>query len=210
MLKKILVEFIGTFFLVFAVVVNASSNSQFAPFAIAATLCVCIYAGGRISGAHYNPAVSFSLFLRGLVSSKELVFYVLIQMLAAIFASLVGNLLIKIPFYPTPGDSYSMLQIIISELLFTFLLCLVVLNVAAEKSVPSNNYFGLAISLVVLAGAFSVGGISGAVFNPAVGVGPAILPAISGNVAHPFLTAYLITPLVGAAFAALVSKIIND
>jgi aquaporin Z len=169
MQQKLTTEFIGTFFLSLTICTAAvyGSAGEYAPFGIAATLMVMIYAGGHISGAHYNPAVTVSIYLRGACDKEEVLPYIASQVIAAVSAAIVvENLLfpgsLSIEAAELGNDA------VVAELLFTFALAYVILNVATTESTSGNGYYGAAIALVVLAGAITVGSISLASFNPAV------------------------------------------
>ena len=169
MQQKLTTEFIGTFFLSLTICTAAvyGSAGEYAPFGIAATLMVMIYAGGHISGAHYNPAVTVSIYLRGACEKDEVLPYIASQVIAAVSAAIVVENLL----FP---DALSLVaaelgtDAVVAELLFTFALAYVILNVATTESTSGNGYYGAAIALVVLAGAITVGSISLASFNPAV------------------------------------------
>ena len=167
--QKLTTEFIGTFFLSLTICTAAvyGSAGDYAPFGIAATLMVMIYAGGHISGAHYNPAVTVSIYLRGACDKEEVFPYIASQVIAAVSAALVvENLLFPDALSPVTADLGT--DAVVAELLFTFALAYVILNVATTESTSGNGYYGAAIALVVLAGAITVGSISLASFNPAV------------------------------------------
>src|SRR5262245_59516888 len=102
-MKNYLTEFIGTFFLVFTIGLAVLSGSALAPFAIGAALMVMVYAGGHVSGAHYNPAVSLAVMLRGKLDAKEFVPYVLAQLLGSIVAAWVVRLIMGQTFAPSPA-----------------------------------------------------------------------------------------------------------
>lgn len=203
MYMKYLYELIGTFFLVLTVgmtVLNPNSTGLMAPLAIGSVLAVLIYAGGHVSGAHYNPAVSFSLFLRGKLSWQDLIVYCLVQFVAAAIA---GFLTIYLKGYPAQvAADLETLKAFIAEFLFTFALCYVVLNVAVSKANKGNSFYGFAIGFIVLAGAYAVGPISGAAFNPAVVLGVSIMKlSLWANIWVFFLANF-----AGSALAALVFK----
>lgn len=170
-MAKHLVEFIGTFFLVATVgfcVIDPGAG-PLAPLAIGSVLMVMIYAGGHISGGHYNPAVTLAVWMRGRCPLADVPGYMIAQIGGALAAAFLV-------FYMkgkggTPPDELHVVRALIAELLFTFALCYVVLNVATAKATEGNSYFGLAIGFTVMVGAFAVGGISGGAFNPAVAVG---------------------------------------
>ena len=168
--QKLTTEFIGTFFLSLTIctaAVYGSAGEDFAPFGIAATLMVMIYAGGHISGAHYNPAVTVSIYLRGACDKDEVLPYIASQLIAAVSAAIVVENLLR-PDELSPVAFELGTDAVVAELLFTFALAYVILNVATTESTSGNGYYGAAIALVVLAGAITVGSISLASFNPAV------------------------------------------
>lgn len=175
-MKKYVYEFIGTFFLVFTVgmtVLNPNGVGYLAPVAIGSALAVMVFAGAHISGGHYNPAVSLAVFLRGKLKLRHMWFYWVAQIVAGILAAFL-TLYFKgspaeMPMDPEP------LKALIAEFLFTFALCFVVLNVATAKETKGNAFYGFAIGFTVLVGAYAVGAISGAAFNPAVAIGITIM-----------------------------------
>ena len=169
-MKNYLTEFIGTFFLVLTIGLTVIAGSPFAPLAIGSALMVMVFMGGHISGAHYNPAVSLAVFLRGRMdSAMEMVYYWIAQILGAFVAAVIVYLCVSNTFAPAPGANASMLGVLLVEFLFTFALALVVLNSATAKGTEGNSFYGLAIGFTVMVGAFAGGDISGGAFNPAVG-----------------------------------------
>src|ERR1041384_387383 len=168
-MKKYLVEFIGTFFLVFTVGMAVRSGSTLAPLAIGAVLMTMIFAGGHVSGAHFNPAVTLAVFVRGRCEFKNLVPYWIAQLIAGIAAAFVAVFLVGKS--GTPMEIKSVPAAFVAEFLFTFALAYVVVNSATAKNTANNSFYGLAIGLTVMAGAFAVGAISGGAFNPAVAIG---------------------------------------
>lgn len=205
-MKRYLTEFIGTFFLVLTVFLTVTNGTQMAPLAIGCSLMIMVYMGGHISGGHYNPAVTLAAFLRGACAAGDVLPYWVAQLAGGIVASAAGAYLSQKPFVPRPGTEV-MAAAVLNEVLFTFALALVVLNVATAKKTANNSYFGLAIGFTVVVGAFAGGGISGGAYNPAVGLGPIIYSAMTGgtNLGHFWL--YIAGPLVGGALAAGVFKI---
>jgi aquaporin Z len=204
-MKNYITEFIGTFFLVLAIGLTGN------PIAIGAMLMVMVYMGGHISGAHYNPAVSIAMIIRGLLSVKEAINYILSQLAGAILAALLVNWLGGAVMEIAPSNSASVLQILVVEAIFTFALVLVILNVATNPKTEGNSYYGLAIGLTIMAAAFAGGGISGGVYNPAVGIGPILIDAIMGDGGTlSNLWYYLIGPIAGAVLATYVYKLIAD
>jgi aquaporin Z len=194
--RKLGVEFIGTFFLVFTVGMAVATAGRLAPLAIGAVLMVMVFAGGHVSGGHYNPAVSTAVFLRGKMAPNEYVPYMVTQVLAAIVAAVVVIILGYDP--RTPMAVAGAGKMLIVEFLFTFALAYVVLNVATAKSTEGNSFYGLAIGFTVTAGIFAVGPVSGGAFNPAVAIGATVL----GLFPWAHLWIYLVANLAGGAAAA--------
>jgi aquaporin Z len=204
-MKKYLVEFIGTFFLVLTVGLAVRSGAPFAPFAIGSILMVMIFSGGHISGGHFNPAVTLAAFLRGRCDKKDVLPYWIAQFAAAGVAAVLVNFLLTGRANPAIVASHPTVESFIVEFLFTFALCWVVLNVATSKGTMGNSFYGLAIGFTVLVGAITVGGISGGAFNPAVGLGVFTMGLESGKQ----FGVYLVSELAGAGVAALAYRFIN-
>ena len=206
MRMKYIYEFIGTFFLVFTVgmtVMNPNSAGLLAPLAIGSVLAVMIFAGGHVSGGHYNPAVSLAVFLRGKLSAQNLWIYWFVQLAAGIIA---GYLTLYYKGFPSQAPiELDALKALIAEFLFTFALCYVVLNVALAKATKGNSFYGWAIGFTVLAGAYAVGSISGAAFNPAVALGVTVM-GLSG---WSNLWIFFLANLLGGGCAALLCQSID-
>ncbi len=201
-MKNYLTEFIGTFFLVFTIgmCVMEPGAGLMAPLAIGSVLMVMVYAGGHISGAHYNPAVSLGVFMRGKLNSKDLIMYWVAQFIGAAVAALVVSYFQVGP-SPTP-ITHDVAKSLLVEFLFTFALVYIVLNVATADETAGNSYFGLAIGFVVVAGAYAVGAISGGAFNPAVALGISML----GLSSFSSIWIYLVGCFAGGAVAAIIFK----
>ena len=202
-MKKYVVEFIGTFFLVFTVGIVVRGAAPFAPFAIGSILMVMIFSGGHVSGGHFNPAVTLAAFLRGRCDKKDVLPYWIAQFIAAVVAGLLVDFLMH--GRPSGAANRPTAESFIGEFLFTFALCWVVLNVATSKNTMGNSFYGLAIGFTVLVGAITVGGISGGAFNPAVGLGVLTMGIES---AKQFVV-YLVSEFAGAAVAAIAYRSIN-
>jgi aquaporin Z len=204
-IRKYAVEAIGSFFLTLVVVVSVLSHSAFTPLAAGAMLMVMIYAGGHISGGHYNPAVTMAALVRGRIGGVEAVGYWIAQVVGGVVAGWIGRAVVNPPAVATLTlTGHTEAAAAVAELLLTFALCYVMLNVATSKDQPGNGFFGLAIGFTVAAGAFAVGGISGGVFNPAVALGG----ATAGAFAWSTIWVYLLVQLgagvaAGLAFLAL-------
>jgi aquaporin Z len=207
-MKKYLVEFIGTFFLIFTIgcTVISPGAGAMAPLAIGASLMVMIFAGGHVSGGHFNPAVSLAACIRGKLTTADLIPYWLAQFAAAAVAAWVMHF-IKLPGAASAVGAFPIgwKAALLVEFLFTFALAWVVLNTATAKGTAGNSFYGLAIGMTVMTGAYAVGGISGGAFNPAVAVGVTIMNLNTwGN-----LWVFLVGNLAGGAVAALTYKLVN-
>ena len=203
-MKKYIVEFIGTFFLVLAVVctVNSDFGGAFQPIAIGSMLMVMIFAGGHISGAHFNPAVTLGVWMRGKCSTADVPGYMIAQLLGGALAAFIGgSVLGKMP--AAAASNMDMLQGGVAEILGTFALVYVILNVATAKGTAGNSFYGLAIGFTVTACAYALGGFgSGGCFNPAVALGTLINGLNTATNIGPII----IANLIGGALAAVVFK----
>ena len=205
-MNKYIAEFIGTFFLVLTIGCTGigAGSGVIAPLAIGAALMVMVYAGGHISGAHYNPAVTLGVLIRGKVKATDVVPYIVAQLAAAAIAALVVSKFLRAgivvtPIVPKIGPA------LLAEFLFTFALVYVVLNAATAEGTSGNSFYGLAIGMTVMTGAFAVGDISGGAFNPAVALGISLLGISSwGNI-----WIYLVANFAAAVVAAFVFNLIN-
>jgi len=198
---KLLTEFVGTF-IFFSVIALSGAAGALAPLAIGAALMTMVYMGGHVSGAHYNPAVSFGVFLRGKLSGVDLALYCVVQLVAAALAFTFGYVLTSHAGGIHPGAHAGTAEALLAEIVFTTALVLVVLNVAVTPATQGNSFYGLAIGFTVAAGAFAVGPISGGAFNPAVGFGATFASAAYASGGWGDLWIYIVGPLVGAAIGA--------
>jgi len=203
MMQKYLTEFIGTFFLVLAITLSVITEQPLAPIAIGGTLMVMIFMGGHISGGHFNPAVSLAAMMRGALPTSDLIPYWIAQTGGALVAALLGNFIAAGSVAIAPGEGVNIIAALLVEILFTFALALVVLNVATAKGTAGNSFYGLAIGFTVVAGAIAGGGISGGAFNPAVGIGLS-LGAMFAGTGGAWIWLYIVGPLIGGALAAAV------
>ncbi|MFM2267100.1 MAG: hypothetical protein RL757_541 [Bacteroidota bacterium] len=198
-MKKYLVEFIGTFFLTLVICsMKLGSVDTNMPAAIGMTLAAMIYAGGYISGAHYNPAVTIAVWLRGKCSTQDVPFYIGAQLAAATLAAISASFIVgKLP------QSVAMdtpMPALIGEILGTFALVWVILNVATAKTVEGNNYYGIAIGFTVMGMAYALG----QTFNPAVGLAVSIATKSFGG-----LWISALGSIVGGVLAAFTFRFIN-
>ena len=204
-MRRYAVEFIGAFFLVLTIGTTGIGGAPgvIPPLAIGAVLMAMVYAGGHISGAHFNPAVTLGAWVRARLPARDVGPYLLSQLLAALLAAgAVGLLKRGVPVsMMTPSPRASLL----AEFLFTFALVYVMLNATTAKSTAGNSFYGLAIGLTVMAGAFAIGNISGGVFNPAVAVGVSAL----GLVPWSMLWVYFVSQFLAGAAAGGVFRLLN-
>lgn len=205
-MNKYIAEFIGTFFLVLTIgcTVIGAGATVIAPLAIGAALMVMIFAGGHISGGHYNPAVTLGVLIRGKVMVADVVPYIIAQIAGSAAAALVVSKCFRAgvavtAMTPAVGPA------LLAEFLFTFALVYVVLNAATAEGTSGNSFYGLAIGMTVMTGAFAVGDISGGAFNPAVAVGISILGLASWS----NIWIYLVANFGAAIVAAFVFNLIN-
>jgi aquaporin Z len=205
-MNKYIAEFIGTFFLVLTVgcTVIGAPSGVIAPLAIGAALMVMVFAGGHISGAHYNPAVTLGIVIRGKLKPSDMLPYMIAQILGAALAAFLVSNLFRAGVAVTP-ITLKLAPALVAEFLFTFALVYVVLNAATAEGTSGNSFYGLAIGLTVTTGAFAVGDISGGAFNPAVAVGMSMM----GISTWPDIWIYLAADFVGGLVAALVFNFIN-
>ncbi len=205
-MRKYLVEFIGTFLFVLTVglvVIEPGGAGALAPIAIGSMLMVMVYAGGHVSGGHFNPAVTLAVWLRGRCPVKDVPMYWLAQILGALLASHIVMFLKGDPIV-TPADIPHG-RALLAEFLGTFTLAYVVLNVATAKATAGNSNYGLAIGFTVVVMAFAHGPISGGAFNPAIATGIVVMHI--EKLANYWI--YLVGDFAGAALAAITFKFIN-
>ena len=205
-MNKYVTEFIGTFFLVLTIgLVVVGGKGDFAPLAIGSALMVMVFAGGHVSGAHYNPAVTLAVLIRGKIGVGDAIPYMIVQIAGAAVAAFIVAYLMgdKIP-----ADALAMASStkgLLAEFLGTFALAYVVLNVATSKDTDGNSFYGLAIGFTVMTMAFALGGISGGAFNPAVALGISMMKLASwGDV-----WVFIVGCFGGGAIAAIVFRVIN-
>jgi len=198
-MNKILTEFIGTFFLVMGAALGGGIGAGLA-------LMIMVYAGGHISGAHYNPAVSLAVWVRGRLSMGEMFGYWMAQVAGGILAAVIVSNLFGVEGMSVcaiPEDAIA--KGLIAELVGTFALAYVVLNVATAKGTSGNSFYGLAIGGTVLAMATVIGKFSGGAYNPAVAIGL----TLQKTFCWPQIWIYLLGSFAGAALAGIVFKINN-
>ncbi len=207
-MKKLITEFIGTFFLILTIGLTVLGGAgNLAPVAIGTALMVMVYAGGHLSGAHYNPAITLGVWIRGRIKVGEAIPYMIVQTLGAVVAAFVVRYFIggeKVDALAAASNP-DITKALIAELIGTFALVFVVLNVATAKATAGNSYFGLAIGLTVTAMAYAFGSYSGGAFNPAVAVGITLMKMAQWG----DFWMYLVGCFGGGVIAAIVFRACN-
>ena len=207
-MRRYLTEFIGTLFFVLIIgLIVTPGASALAPLIIGSTLMVMVYMGGHISGGHYNPAVTLAVYLRGKFLAGDVVPYIVAQILGGTVGAYLSWLLLGQSFAPAPAETATTMGALLVEFLFTFLLALTVLNVAASRETKGNSFYGLAIGFSIVVGVAAGGSISGGVYNPAIGSGALLIHAFldGGDLGN--LWIYLVGPFAGGALAAMVFRL---
>jgi aquaporin Z len=204
LVSKLTSEFIGTYFLVLTVGLNVLGKSPAAAFSIAASLMCMIAALGDVSGANFNPAVSLALIINGALDAATAGAYMGVQVLGGIAAAFTYSAIYGGKAFPLgPGADYGLGQAAVAEIVYTFVLCLVVLAVAVHPTTKSENFFPLAIGSCVTVGGYAIGSISGGSLNPAVSFGLASAATLShGTKSLVNAAAYTAFEFIGAGAAA--------
>ncbi len=206
---KLVTELVGTF-LFLSVIALSGPTGSLAPLAIGSALMAMVYMGRHVSGAHYNPAVSFGAFLRRKIGAVDMLAYWAAQLAGAALAFVFGYLVIGHSPGIHPGPKVDVFQALAVEILFTAALVLVVLNVAMTKATEGNSYYGLAIGFTIAAAIFVGGPISGGAYNPAVGFGATLGSAMFAGGGWSDVWLYVGGPLIGAAIGAAIHRLQTD
>jgi aquaporin Z len=203
---KLLTELVGTF-LFLTVISLSGAAGPLQPLAIGGALVAVVYMGGHLSGAHYNPAVTFGLFLRGKIGLVDGLLYWVAQLVGAALAFTFGYLVSGHSGGIHPGKGVAIPSAVAVEAVFAAMLVLVILNVAATRATQGNSFYGLAIGITVMAAVFVGGPISGGAYNPAIGFGATFGSAVFAGGSWSDLWIYLVGPLLGGAFGAGVHRL---
>jgi len=197
-------EFVGTFFLVLTVGFNALQNTALAPIANGSILMAMIFATGKVSGGHFNPAVTLGVLLRGKVSWQHASTYVASQLFGGLMAAFVYMTVLGATFTLGPGVGFTLTAAALVEVIFSAALVFIVLSVATTAEDEGNWYFGMAIGFTLMAAAFAIGPISGCSLNPALTFGVMLSHLWhTGDIILSRMLIYMITPLLGASLAVL-------
>jgi aquaporin Z len=201
-MRQFITEFIGTFFFVLTagLAVTGTSVGALSALAMAGMLTAMTYAAGPISGGHLNPAISLAMLVRGRIGFGTMVLYWIAQLLAGLLAALTFLILrggsVAYPLQPNVGPA------LLAEFFFTFALCFVFLTVATSRALAGNPFYGVTMGLVMLAGTFAVGSLSGGLLNPALAMGFVLMGLIGGG----SLWIYVVATLAAAISAALIFR----
>eukprot|EP00746_Dinoflagellata_sp_MGD_P007328 gnl/MRDRNA2_/MRDRNA2_114486_c0_seq1.p1 gnl/MRDRNA2_/MRDRNA2_114486_c0~~gnl/MRDRNA2_/MRDRNA2_114486_c0_seq1.p1 ORF type:complete len:499 (+),score=62.48 gnl/MRDRNA2_/MRDRNA2_114486_c0_seq1:104-1600(+) len=201
-------EFTGTYLLVLTIGCNALVGSPiWSASSIGCFLMVAVYALGPVSGAHFNPAVTFAICLVGRMDSWfQAAQYIVVQLVAGFLAAMTYVLVLGKALNLQPGKGYGWLEASLVEMLYTWMLCFVVLNVVCCQANQFNQYHGLAIGFVIIAAGHTAGPISGGALNPAVAFG---IDVSSAGLGFGWCFVYLAAEIAGAALAALSFRIVR-
>ncbi|KAG5468027.1 hypothetical protein LSCM4_01114 [Leishmania orientalis] len=210
-LSQLVAEFVGTFLFVLTITLASVGVGTLAPIPIGFMLTAMCFTFGYISGAHFNPAISFAAFINHQMTLRRTVLYVAMQLSGSFCASLYASAIIglSIP-APTPNsDLVNTWQALLCELVYTFALTSVVLHVCFSRQ-RSNDFYGFAIGMTLMAAGFSVGGFTGGAFNPAVATGTQVVLCVYKN-CDPLLYSwvYWIAPIGGAFLASVIYQLLD-
>ncbi len=194
---KVFTEFIGTFIFLFVISLAGPSGSPLTPLAIGGALMIMVYMGGHWSGGHYNPAVSFGMFLQKKLTASELIAYWVAQIVAGVLAFGLGWYICGKTVAIEPGVDYNAAKACIVEAIFTMALVLVVFNCAVSRKTEGRGFYGLAIGFTIVVAAIAGGPISGGAFNPAVGIGATVIHATQGGGSWSNIWIPIVAPLLG-------------
>ncbi len=226
MTQKLVAEFLGTALLTLigagsvtaTLTLEASTGAKFSEadlgiisFAFAFIIMAMIFAIGKVSGCHINPAVTIALAITRRIDWGSAVAYIIAQFIGGIVGALgivamfgtkaASNSILGVTSY---GSSVSPLQAIVAEAIGTFILVFTIYGVAVDPRAPAG-WAALGIGLIVAGIIFVVGPITGAALNPARAFGTTLVQAIFGGKA--FFNqyyVYIIGPVVGGALGAIV------
>jgi len=208
---KYCAEFVGTFVLMFTIMSNIATHSVGASISIGATLMVLVYALGSVSGGHFNPAVTFSVMLSGRqkIKGTDAAAYAVFQIAGALLGALLCSSITGKIEHLQPGVKYSLSQAIGLEILYSTMLCYVVLNVATTHVHKKNQASGLAIGFTVTSSIIAIGNISGCSLNPAISIGTTIASGFLTNQMGKHAILFCTCPLAGAVVANLLFYLVR-
>jgi len=204
MKNALIAEFIGTFFLylIIGLCVTPPGSTVLTPLAVGIGLAALVYSCGHLSKAHFNPATTITYLVAGTHAKKAFLPFVTVIFAGATLAALCISILNPEGLGTVSTITIHYPRVILAEFLFTFALMWVILNVAIAKGTANNAFYGIAIGAIVAAGAYAVGPISFAAFNPAV----TLSLSMNGFLPWSALPVYWVTQAVAATAAGLLFR----
>lgn len=204
MKNKLIAEFVGTYFLylIIGMCVTPEGAGAFTPLAVGIGLAALVYSCGHISKAHFNPATTVTYLSAGTHPKKEFLPFVAVIVLGAVAAAFSISILNPEGLAKVTAIEINLPRVLFAEFVFTFALMWVILNVAIAKGTKGNPFYGIAIGAIVTGGAYAVGPISFAAFNPAV----TLALCINGFIAWDVFVIYVITQCLAAAVAGFLFR----
>jgi len=197
--------------LVLTIGFNVLQNTALAPISIGSMLMAMIFATGKVSGGHFNPAVTLGVFCRGKIDGNSACAYVAAQLVGGLFGGCTYLSMLGATFTLGPGIGYGLAAVCIVEVLFTAALVFVVLSVATTAQDEGNWYYGLAIGFTVMSAAFAIGPISGCSLNPAVTFGVFFSNFLhTGYLRVSLLLLYTLAPIFGSLIAVCFFQVIRE
>lgn len=199
-LKILFLEALGTSFLVLVIALTGNA------LAIGVTLAVLVAIGGPISGGHYNPAVTCAMWIRQKITTRKAGKYILAQCTGGFIGACIAGFLTNDVFLPTPPLLISSTAVVVTEIVFTFLLAVTVIFVTTRGDDIHAPLAGIAIGGALFVGISAGGGLSGAVYNPAVAIGPYLLHwSVATDPMR--LLWYIVGPILGGILAGFVGRV---
>jgi aquaporin Z len=209
-MKKYLTEGIGTFFLLFITILTSQNPdiALAAPLAAGAALLAMTYVGERISGAHYNPAITLAMLMRASTSRTDAIYYIMAQLIGGVLAALIGGFLLNCNTGQEIQMHYNKMGIcsIVAEFCGAFGLTYVFMNVNNPRQTAEKSFSGIAMGFTLAGFIYALRSISGGVFNPALALSLLTIGALDGS----DLWIYLAGAILGAAAANTVFLVVNS
>jgi len=194
--------------------VSINESYFIAPIAVGFIVIAMIYAFGHISGAHFNPAITVAVWIRGFITPIDAAIFILVQLLGALCGSMLAWIITDTVPFIMPGtdsdDGVPQGRCLMAEIIYSFAICMVVINVATTESQRGNFFYGVSIGMTVASGLASVQKISGGCFNPAIGTALSITHSFKDHGTIQYIWIYLLGPVIGAVLAGFSFYVINS
>eukprot|EP00746_Dinoflagellata_sp_MGD_P090463 gnl/MRDRNA2_/MRDRNA2_35732_c0_seq1.p1 gnl/MRDRNA2_/MRDRNA2_35732_c0~~gnl/MRDRNA2_/MRDRNA2_35732_c0_seq1.p1 ORF type:complete len:480 (-),score=49.24 gnl/MRDRNA2_/MRDRNA2_35732_c0_seq1:1-1440(-) len=210
---RYLAEFLGTYILVLTVCCNVlSHNNVWGATSVACVLMATIYSLGAVSGANFSPAVTIALLCSRCISMVDALGYIIVELTAGLAAGFTAKMIFKKAIVLAPANGFTWVEAGVIEILYTCMLCFVVLNVACSRiSAVPNQFYGLAIGFVIIAAGYGPGSVSAGpwgAFNPAVAIGVDV-PNWDRQLGYGLCFYYVGFEMIGAVIASLLHRIVR-